>query len=632
MLIEDDKFAFSCIKTHPRRLGIPLRRWGRNFVSACPFHAPEETSLFFYDSLGYWRYHCLQCNNDGDLVEFLMRTRFNGMDEKSARKEALDFWGSSEEQVQGLRESDVKNKEIGGEKVRVLECFVRYCYLAAAKSESTAEFLKARGWTADQAKLYGIGYYSGDPEPFFSYCMLSGLERHEVSFYLDNLEFSHEPRLTIPARNSKGVIHSVYGRLLDNAGTPNSGEDTYISYASGPLDIPFNIQQDMDSPIVVEGLFDALTADLSGIPGVVSTMYQPFSRSHLYKLKACGAESVTLLLRKESSRRAQEYHIRRCLELAESERIGFKSIVLPDGETVDTFLRKEGADTLLSKIRDTEEDTMRTHRKSVLLQDIRENFHLAMNRDAEVDVGYKISNFPALSHALDGILPGYHFLSSEPFGFKSYALSSLSLDLIDGNPEAKVIYVALDCPRRQVFDRMVAMLADVSEADVRKQNKDDEINRRIHEATRQLLSYVESDRIEIWEATETFHFDAFLGELQSELSEKPNLILLIDGIDHLRISDWADIQGLSERRSSAVLDLYKALDIPVFISGELCKENDRIVGPRPYLRDADTTFWLERKDDGALWLTVNMKNSGSTLYEANLLFSDKSYRMKEKEA
>ena len=105
MLIEEDKIGLSRIKTHPKRLGIPLRRWGRNLISQCPFHAPEESSLFFYDSLGYWRYRCLQCGNDGDLVEFLMRSRFNGLDEKTARKEALDFWGASEADLKSEEEN-----------------------------------------------------------------------------------------------------------------------------------------------------------------------------------------------------------------------------------------------------------------------------------------------------------------------------------------------------------------------------------------------------------------------------------------------------------------------------------------------------------------------------------------------
>ena len=64
-------------KTHPRQLGIPLSRWGRNLIACCPFHSPEETSLFFYDALGYWRYRCLQCGSEGDLVEFVMRSRLN---------------------------------------------------------------------------------------------------------------------------------------------------------------------------------------------------------------------------------------------------------------------------------------------------------------------------------------------------------------------------------------------------------------------------------------------------------------------------------------------------------------------------------------------------------------------------
>ena len=41
----------------------------------------------------------------------------------------------------------------------------------------------------------------------------------------------------------------------------------YITYASGPTVIPFNIQPDSENPIIVQGFFDALTADLAGIPG-----------------------------------------------------------------------------------------------------------------------------------------------------------------------------------------------------------------------------------------------------------------------------------------------------------------------------------------------------------------------------
>ncbi|WP_297700329.1 CHC2 zinc finger domain-containing protein [uncultured Fibrobacter sp.] len=613
-------------KTHPRQLGIPLSRWGRNLIACCPFHSPEETSLFFYDALGYWRYRCLQCGSEGDLVEFVMRSRFNGMDEPSARAEAVDFLGSLEQDHDTQpQEEHPWIKEIGGEKSKVLENFVRYCHWAACKSPSSAEFLAARGWNIGQAQLYGLGYYSGDPEPFISYCMMSGIERHQISFYLDNLEAYHEPRITIPARNSKGLIHSVYGRVLDDSDSPH----TYVSYASGPSDIPFNIQPDIEKPVIVEGFFDALTADLAGIPGVVSTLYQEISLSHLYKLKACGAESVTVILRREQDRREQEFRIQKYLKMAEQLDLKFKSIVLPKGETVDEVVRKNGADQLISLVAQTEEDTVHTHRRSMLLQDIKENFDTAMGCPPDVSVGYALNTFPKLTQEIDGIQSGCFYVSSKPFGLKTTLLSSFALDLLQSNPKLKLIYIALETPRRQIFDRLVAMLIGESVLTVRKQSEDEAVNQKILEATRDLMAYVRGNRLEIWEDQPAFDNHELLNTLKEEVREHPNLVVIIDGIDHLKVSDHIDLSDIHERRSSVILDLYKALDIPIFVGGELIDSEQGLVGPRAYLRDADAIYWLESKG-GNLFLTVDSKRLGSNqLYEGNLLIDQLSNKMQE---
>ncbi len=613
-------------KTHPRQLGIPLSRWGRNLIACCPFHSPEETSLFFYDALGYWRYRCLQCGSEGDLVEFVMRSRFNGMDEPSARAEAVDFLGSLEQDHDTQpQEEHPWIKEIGGEKSKVLEYFVRYCHWAACKSPSSAEFLAARGWNIGQAQLYGLGYYSGDPEPFISYCMMSGIERHQISFYLDNLEAYHEPRITIPARNSKGLIHSVYGRVLDDSDSPH----TYVSYASGPSDIPFNIQPDIEKPVIVEGFFDALTADLAGIPGVVSTLYQEISLSHLYKLKACGAESVTVILRREQDRREQEFRIQKYLKMAEQLDLKFKSIVLPKGETVDEVVRKNGADQLISLVAQTEEDTVHTHRRSMLLQDIKENFDTAMGCPPDVSVGYALNTFPKLTQEIDGIQSGCFYVSSKPFGLKTTLLSSFALDLLQSNPKLKLIYIALETPRRQIFDRLVAMLIGESVLTVRKQSEDEAVNQKILEATRDLMAYVRGNRLEIWEDQPAFDNHELLNTLKEEVREHPNLVVIIDGIDHLKVSDHIDLSDIHERRSSVILDLYKALDIPIFVGGELIDSEQGLVGPRAYLRDADAIYWLESKG-GNLFLTVDSKRLGSNqLYEGNLLIDQLSNKMQE---
>lgn len=627
MLIDEDPSGLMRTVTHPRRLGIPLSRWGRNLISACPFHSPEENSLFFYDALGYWRYRCLQCGSEGDLVEFVMRSRFNGLDERTARKEALEFWGSHQTN-NDAEDSDEHPwvKEVGGEKARVLENFVRYCHWAACKSESSAKYLAERGWNIGQAQLYGLGYYSGDPEPFISYCMLSGIERHQISFYLDNLELYREPRITIPARNSKGVIHSVYGRTMDE----NFDSETYVSFASGPTDIPFNIQQDNEHPIITEGFFDALTCDLAGIPGVVSTMYQEFTQSHLYKLKACGADSITVILRRERNRRDQEFRIQKYLTLAESMNLKFKSIILPKDLTVDQIVRKNGADQLVDLIHNTEEDTMHTHRRTVLLQDIKENFDTAMSCLPDVNVGYSLAQFPKLTKAIDGVQSGYSFFSAHPFGFKTNALLSLALDLIETNPKLKLIYLALETPRRQIFDRIIAMITGETGLTVRKQSQDEAVNQKILEATKTLLGYVRDNRFEIWEDSPTLDNIGLLKELKTEQIEHPSLVVIVDGIDHLRVSDRPDIQDIHERRSSVMLDLYKALDVPMFLGGELIRSENGTITPKPYVRDADSIYWLESKG-GNVFLSVDSKRfvSGQHLYEGNVFQDPKSSRMRE---
>ena len=90
-----------------------------------------------------------------------------------------------------------------------------------------------------------------------------------------------------------------------------------------------------------------------------------------------------------------------------------------------------------------------------------------------------------------------------------------------------------------------------------------------------------------------------------------------------------DITDIHERRSSAMLDLYKALDIPIFLGGDLIEKDGSLVGPRAYLRDSDAIYWLEAKG-GNLFLTVNSKRLGKNhVFEGSLIADRNSSRMKE---
>ena len=95
------------------------------------------------------------------------------------------------------------------------------------------------------------------------------------------------------------------------------------------------------------------------------------------------------------------------------------------------------------------------------------------------------------------------------------------------------------------------------------------------------------------------------------------------------MTDRPDLANIYERRSSVMLDIYKSLDIPLFIGGELVDEDGTLSAPRAYLRDSDAIYWLESRD-GELELTVNSKRLGNNnLYKGKLSINPQSNRISE---
>ena len=165
--------------------------------------------------------------------------------------------------------------------------------------------------------------------------------------------------------------------------------------------------------------------------------------------------------------------------------------------------------------------------------------------------------------------------------------------------------------------------------DVRKRNENEDINAQILGATRELMGYVRDNRLEIWEDQPAFDNKELLATLKEEQREHPDLVVIIDGVDHFKVTDRPDLADIYERRSSVMLDIYKTLDIPLFIGGELVDEDGKLIAPRAYPRDSDAIYWLEAKDN-ELFLTVNSKRLGNNnLYKGQLSIDENSNRIRE---
>jgi len=607
----------------PRRLSVTLERHGRRWISTCPFHEPASKSLYFFDSLGFWEFKCSECGVGGDLIDYIQHIHFSHLEGDKAREASIAHWTQllSNSEKAALDESTDHNNWLQSgvyERSRVLDSFAQYCAWSLEKNNTAGDWLKARGWTLDQSRIFGIGFFNGEIDPFLDYCALNGIDQSLVFFYLDHLDISREPCITFPARNSKGQIYTIYGRGM----SPNSAPGDYHAFSTVSGDVPFNITPGVVNPIVVPGIFDALTADLLGIPGVVSLVHRQMTQGHIYKLKACGAESLTMVLERGPNRLSQEQEVEQYLLLATNLGLTFKSVLLPRGFTTESFLRNQGVQEFDNLLQTTAPDTSRTRRRSIIMQEISESYEENMGRQPGEFQGWNLERFPKLAKHLGGIQPGYYLVSSHAFFDKSSFLISFGMDLLESNP-AKMIYVTFEMPRKQIFNRMVGFIADLPTQDVQIRHADEKTNQKILEATKSLMGLIKSNRLEIWDDNQVTDDRTLLRMLREEVQENRNVFVCVDGFYRICAKTHSDIPDIDERRSAVMLDIYKTLGIPVFCTGDMelskwvsdsrkAPQLSDIITPQAYVRDPGFVLFLSTTSEGEMELHLLKNRMGGT--------------------
>jgi len=250
-----------------------------------------------------------------------------------------------------------------------------------------------------------------------------------------------------------------------------------------------------------------------------------------------------------------------------------------------------------------------------------------MARNPLDPVGFRLDAFAGLEKHFDGVQPGYFFMAAKPYGQKTGLMLSLALDLMESNP-LKLIYVTLDTPRRQLFDRLVSLMGGLPLSGVRKRHLDEIVNQKILEATKELLGLVKSNRLELWDDCAIRDDETLMRLLREELRDSDGrLVVCIDGIHHLKLKSRTDIPDVDERRSAVLLDLYKELGIPLLYSGDL-PENPN--ARRPYQRDADA-FFLFGSDQAGGELSVAPNRPECSVFKVNLFADPLSGRLRERE-
>ena len=367
-----------------------IRRQGRGFVAACPFHDDRRPSLQVNPDRQTWK--CWVCDIGGDVFSFVMKKESVGFPE--ALRMLADRAGIVIENPKERGSRDDKKRLYEAMKWATQE--FHDCLLSSPEAKTAREYLEDRGITDGSLRKFQIGFA---PESW-SWLLDRGIAKSFSPDVMESIGLAargdrgsrydrFRNRAIFPIRDPSGRPIAVGGRVLpgasaDTAKYVNCSETRlyHKSHQLYGLDLARDAIVKAKQAVVMEGYTDVIMAVQHGIGNAVACCGTALGEGQI-KLLRRYCDSVVLLLDGDE---AGQKRTREILELFVSEQMDLRILTLPDGLDPCDYLRKySGAQlkSLLSTAVDALEHKLQilcqgfdplidTHRANSALEDILE--------------------------------------------------------------------------------------------------------------------------------------------------------------------------------------------------------------------------------------------------------------------
>ncbi|SJN21441.1 DNA primase [Micrococcus lylae] len=271
---------------------VTLRSAGvGSFKGLCPFHDERTPSFHIRPAVG--TYHCFGCGEHGDVISFLMElehTTFTETVERLAARVGVELHyedgGTGPDKAEvGRRRRLIEANKIAD------ELFVKA--LGSAEAQSARDFLTERGFTAEHAQQFGLGYAPQGWSHLLDALRKRGFRDEELratglfSEGQRGLYDRFRGRLVWPIRDMTGNTIGFGARKLyeDDPGpkylnTPETAlyKKSQVLYG---IDFAKRTIAKQRQLVVVEGYTDVMAAHLAGIGTAVATCGTAFGTEHI---------------------------------------------------------------------------------------------------------------------------------------------------------------------------------------------------------------------------------------------------------------------------------------------------------------------------------------------------------------
>ncbi|NDE71127.1 MAG: DNA primase [Actinobacteria bacterium] len=261
----------------------------------CPFHDEKSPSFHVTPSKGY--FHCFGCQVGGDVIAFVMKIdhlSFTETIEKLAERIGYQ-----------LRYDEGKgNAAPKGQRSRLVAANMAAAHfyreqLGTPQAAHGREFLKGRGFDADSAAHFGVGYAPDEWDALTKSLRAQGFTIEELNLAGLSKDGQRGPidrfrnRLVWPIRDISGDIVGFGARKL--ASDDEDQGPKYLNTPETPLYKKSQVLYGLDlakkeiarkrQAVIVEGYTDVMAAHLAGVTTAVATCGTAFGEEHIRILR-----------------------------------------------------------------------------------------------------------------------------------------------------------------------------------------------------------------------------------------------------------------------------------------------------------------------------------------------------------
>jgi DNA primase len=293
-----------------------LKKAGRDFVARCPWHDDRHPSLTVSTTRN--RVHCFVCGKGTDAIGWLQDQQGMSFQEavlELARRTGVSVANGDPEAQQRFEQEWRERRQLMAKRSEQRAQFHQALLQQLDKSGVGADYLQARGITADTACIWQLGFASG--------------------------------RLVIPLKDASGQTVGFCGRATGNQAPKYRNSTGDLLFQRNGL--VFGLDQADESirrdgtALLVEGPLDVIQLHQAGFTNAVACLGTSVSALQLQLLQRQGMKHLLVAL---DGDRAGQAATEKLLEQLQPQLVdgGLQASVvqLPDGQDADGLLRCQG--------------------------------------------------------------------------------------------------------------------------------------------------------------------------------------------------------------------------------------------------------------------------------------------------